>query len=93
MLDKLTIRPEGDFWMSGNCFWVKAITEKKYESMLRERFLRAQSEGKLSEEINPAELAKYVATVHQGMSVQAFNGATRGELLGDVNQTLRNWLA
>jgi hypothetical protein len=61
--------------------------------MLRERFLRAQSEGKLSEEINPAELAKYVATVHQGISVQAFNGATRGELLGDVNQTLRNWLA
>lgn len=64
---------------------------KHYEGMLIERFKMAQQEGDLSPELNPADLAKYLATLHQGMSVQAINGANQEELRGMVNVALLNW--
>ncbi len=61
------------------------------EVALRERFERASSEGDLPTEADPADLARYVATILQGMSVQAAGGATREELRKVVETALRAW--
>ena len=37
----------------------------------RRRFKRAKSEGDLPANVNPADLARYIATVLYGMAVQA----------------------
>lgn len=62
-----------------------------YENALRERFDLAKSQNDLPKNVNTAALAKYIATVHQGMSVQAISGATKEELLAVVRQALNNW--
>jgi len=62
-----------------------------YEPGLRQRFERAQREGDLSPDEDPAALAKYVATMHQGMSVQASSGASQEELLAIVARVLQGW--
>ncbi len=61
------------------------------ESILRKRLERAQSEGDLPAESNPADLARYVMTVHQGMSVQAAGGASRSQLHRVVKTALQAW--
>lgn len=62
-----------------------------YEKALRERFELAKTQNDLMNNVSPATLAKYVATVHQGMSVQAASGATKDELLAIVQLSLKNW--
>ncbi|OIQ82767.1 HTH-type transcriptional repressor ComR [mine drainage metagenome] len=62
-----------------------------YEEALNKRFELAKAQRDLPQDTNPAELAKYVATIHQGMSVQATSGATKEELLGVVHLVLKNW--
>jgi AcrR family transcriptional regulator len=64
-----------------------------YEKAIRQRLEQAQKQSELPGDLNAAEFAKYLATVHQGMSVQATSGATRKELLAVVNQVLKNWPA
>lgn len=68
-----------------------ATYRKSYEDALKQRFELAQTQSDLSREINPSVLAKYVATVHQGMSVQATSGASKEDLLFVVQQALKNW--
>ena len=46
------------------------------ESLLCQRLARAKAEGDLPPDADPADLARYVMTVHQGMSVQATGGAS-----------------
>ena len=41
----------------------------------------AERQGDLPQHVNATELAKYVATIHQGMSVQSTSGATKEELM------------
>jgi AcrR family transcriptional regulator len=62
---------------------------KAYEDALRQRFEMAQAQGELPDHSSPANLAKYVATIHQGMSVQATSGATRQALLAVVQVALK----
>jgi hypothetical protein len=62
-----------------------------YERALKARFDLANSQNDLPHSVNTAALAKYIATVHQGMSVQATSGATKEELLAVVQQALNNW--
>lgn len=62
-----------------------------YENALKERFDLAKSQNDLPQNVNTAALAKYIATVHQGMSVQATSGATKEELLAVVQLALGNW--
>lgn len=62
-----------------------------YEKALRERFDLAKSQNDLPQAVNSAALAKYIATVHQGMSVQSASGATKEELLAIAQQALNNW--
>lgn len=64
---------------------------KSYEKKLEDRFTKAIVDGDLSSEANPKCLAKYLATLHQGMSVQATSGATKGELLAIANIALKVW--
>lgn len=47
---------------------------------LRNRFQRAKLENDLSKSANPADLARYLATVLHGLSVQAAGGASRKDL-------------
>ncbi|WP_029148559.1 TetR/AcrR family transcriptional regulator [Methylophilus sp. 5] len=50
------------------------------EQQLAQRFVRAIDEKDLLGSADPAVLAKWVMTVHQGMTVQATSGATQAEL-------------
>jgi AcrR family transcriptional regulator len=58
---------------------------------LRERFERAVAEGDLPSDCNPADLARFVATVIHGIAVQAASGASRNELQRAAKIALRAW--
>ncbi|MGZ8250770.1 MAG: TetR/AcrR family transcriptional regulator [Methylophilaceae bacterium] len=62
-----------------------------YQAALTQRFEQARTAGDLPADENPAALARYVTTVHQGMSVQANSGASREELLSIVATAMKNW--
>ena len=51
------------------------------EAALRHRFEQAIENGDLPDDADPAALARYVATVSQGISVQASGGASYEQLL------------
>jgi AcrR family transcriptional regulator len=59
------------------------------ETAIRRRLQRAKSEGDLPKNANPADLARYFATVLHGLSVQAASGAKRADLLKVVQTALR----
>jgi AcrR family transcriptional regulator len=61
------------------------------EVALRRRLQRAKREGDLSPRSDPAELARYVMTVLQGMAVQGANGAKRDQLRQVARTALRAW--
>jgi len=58
---------------------------RSYENQLAERLDRAKIEKDIPADADTKALAKLVATVHQGMSVQASSGATEEELLDIAN--------
>ncbi len=62
-----------------------------FEDTLTKRFELAKVQGELAAKVNTKQLAKYIATVHQGMSVQATSGATREELIAIVVMALKSW--
>jgi AcrR family transcriptional regulator len=59
------------------------------EKLVRERLKRAKAEGELAKGADPACLARFVATVMQGMAVQAAAGASRKELRRVAETALR----
>jgi hypothetical protein len=61
--------------------------------MLRERLERAIDEGEIPPELDPADYARYIMTVLEGMSVQAAGGASREDLHKVAEMTLRSWPA
>jgi len=61
------------------------------EAALRRRLERARSDGDLPRAAIPADLARYVATVCQGMAVQASGGASRERLRRVAETALRAW--
>lgn len=65
----------------------------KGEAAIRNRFERAKAEGDLPADSDPAELARYVATVLYGMAVQAAGGASRKQLRQVAETALRAWSA
>ena len=64
---------------------------KNLEASFSERFELAKSQGDLPKHVNTKQLAKYIATIHQGMSVQATSGATREELIAVTEIALKSW--
>jgi AcrR family transcriptional regulator len=63
------------------------------EAALRDRLERARSEGDLPGDDDPAHLARYLATVIQGMAVQAAGGTSREDLRRVAETALRAWPA
>ena len=61
------------------------------EAALRERFERAKIEGDLPAGADAGDLARYVMAVMHGMSVQSAGGASREELQGVIDLSLRAW--
>ena len=61
------------------------------EAAVRRRFERARAEGDLPADADPADLARYLGAVIQGMAVQAAGGASREELQRVVALALRAW--
>ncbi len=59
------------------------LTEQRkvLEGKLRKRFQMAQLKKDTSSSESPAAAAKYIATIYQGISVQAASGATKKELI------------
>jgi AcrR family transcriptional regulator len=68
-----------------------ALRRAAGEKALRQRLNRAKAEGDLPRDANPADLARYIATVVHGMSVQAVGGASRSQLRRVVETVLRAW--
>jgi AcrR family transcriptional regulator len=62
-------------------------------SALRERFAQAVREGDLPRETDCATLARYVATVLNGLAVQAASGATEKDLRQVAAVAMRAWPA
>jgi AcrR family transcriptional regulator len=68
-----------------------ALRRSEGETLVRKRLERAQREGDLPPRTNAADLARYFATVYQGMSVQAAGGANREQLRRVAKIALRAW--
>jgi AcrR family transcriptional regulator len=62
-----------------------------YEGLLANRFEKAKVEGDLPPTVVAKDLAKYLAILHQGMSVQATSGATKEDLIGISKVALNAW--
>jgi hypothetical protein len=62
-------------------------------TMIEERFERAVREGDLSEGTDCATFARYIATVLNGLAVQAASGATEKELQLVSAMAVRAWPA
>ena len=60
-------------------------------AVLQRRLEHAQRAGDLAGEADPADLARYVMTVVQGMAVQAASGAGRDALYAVIRTALRAW--
>jgi len=63
------------------------------ESLLRERFSKAIADGDLPASSDAADLARFIATIAHGMSVQAAGGAKREELQRVADLALRTVFA
>ena len=61
------------------------------EVALRRRLQRAKRQGDLPPSADPAELARYVMTVLQGMAVQGADGAKRDQLQRVARMALCGW--
>jgi len=68
-----------------------ALRRAAGEAAICKRLKRGQAEGDLPPHTSPTDLARYVATIMHGMSVQAAGGATRAELQRVVRTALRAW--
>ena len=63
------------------------------EILIHKRLERGKKEGDLPKDADLVGLARYLATVMQGMAVQAAGGASRKELRAIANTALRAWPA
>lgn len=56
---------------------------------IQQRFERAREEGDLSPSVSPVDLARHVSIILNGLSIQASNGAGKGELQDAVAFALK----
>jgi AcrR family transcriptional regulator len=61
------------------------------ENALLQRFERAQAEGDLPPDADPAQLADFVRALVYGMTVKAANGATREQLDRVIDLAMNVW--
>jgi AcrR family transcriptional regulator len=67
------------------------MRQARWQAALQRRLERARREGDLADGADCADLARYIATVVQGMAVQAAGGATRHQLRKVTHLALRAW--
>jgi len=67
-----------------------ALRLRGQEALCR-RFRRAQKKGDLAKTADASDLARFVTTIFQGMTIQAINGASLEELLRLAEMALRAW--
>ena len=60
-------------------------------AMMQARIQRGIDEGELPAATDAGTLANFYATVYQGMSMQAKDGATRASLVASVEMAMRSW--
>ena len=70
-----------------------ALKRADSDSLLRDRFARAQAERELSSRVDVAALAGYFSTILRGMSVEASAGATRQDLQNVIDLAMKAWPA
>jgi AcrR family transcriptional regulator len=63
---------------------------KKGEAEIVKRLKRARAEGDLPADADPSDLARYIATVLNGLGIQAATGATKAEMTRVVEMALRS---
>ena len=68
-----------------------AVKRAGSDSLLRDRFARAQADGELAPNVDVATLARYFSTVLRGMSVEASAGATRQDLQNVIDLAMKAW--
>lgn len=61
------------------------------EESFKKRFDSARDDSDLPEYANTSALAKYVTTIHQGISVQASSGASKDALMEVIEIAMLNW--
>ena len=61
------------------------------EDSFKKRFDLAKINQDLPEDTNTAVLAKYLTTIHQGLSVQASSGASKDALMDIIDIAIKNW--
>ncbi|WP_280308641.1 TetR/AcrR family transcriptional regulator [Nocardia abscessus] len=61
------------------------------EAALRRRLEQARADGDLPEDSKPADLARYLMTISDGIAVQAAAGAKPSHLRRTVDLALRSW--
>jgi len=61
------------------------------QNAIRDRLQRAQAEGELPADADPAALARFFTTVMNGMAIQAAGGASRKELERVADMALHAW--
>ena len=66
-----------------------AARRQRVEVLFRQRFEHAIAEGDLPPDTSASDLAGFIATVIQGMSVQSSGGASREALLGIARTALK----
>jgi AcrR family transcriptional regulator len=68
-----------------------ASRRRQGEAAIRKRLQHAASEGDLTADSDPADLARYLSALIYGMAVLASGGANRRELQGVADVALRHW--
>ncbi|NVO15196.1 MAG: TetR/AcrR family transcriptional regulator [Rhodoplanes sp.] len=61
------------------------------ERRLCERLMSAKAAGELPDDLDPADFARFVATVLEGMSIHAAGGASRDDLHKIAATAMRAW--
>ena len=64
---------------------------EQIERLTSDRLKLAKKEGELPSDANPADLARYFATVIEGLALQASAGASRSELFRVAETAMRAW--
>jgi hypothetical protein len=72
-----------------------ALAERRhrFEAAFAARFDRAKRQGDLGSDARPADLARYVMSICDGLSVLAVGGASREQLRRVVEIAMRAWPA
>jgi AcrR family transcriptional regulator len=69
------------------------LRRKDTEARIRERLKRAQVDGEIAATVDVADLARYIATLFQGLAVQAAGGTPRKALRRVVKLAMMVWPA